>query len=267
MMAFGPGGGGSGGITFESPFPQQPVNTLGATPIEADTDGVYFMPPPGHSGDADTALLERVAADLPAGITLELDGRYAAMFSYKMKTYALLDARGRLNLKGSAFRSRGLEPFQRRVIEEIVRLLVAGAAADAKAVIDRWLADFAAHRIDIRTFARTETLQEPLEVYRERVAGGMRAPSAAYELAAAGGRPVQPGDQISYYVTGRTARVPVNEAAKLASMWDREHPDENVEYYQSKVVEIWQRFRRFTEIDGLIPYAEDEADSAQLSLF
>ena len=225
------------------------------------------MPAPDHTAGDDATLLERLTAALPTGLTLELDGRYAAMFSYKMKTYALLDGRGRLRLKGSAFRSRGLEPFQRRLIEEIVRLLVTGAAADAKAIIDRWLADFAAHRVDVRTFARTETLQEPLEIYRERVASGVRAPSAAYELAAASGRPVQAGDQISYYVTGRTARVPVNEAAKLASAWDREHPDENVEYYQAKVLEIWQRFRRFTEIDGLIPYAEDEADSAQLSLF
>jgi len=243
------------------------LRELGATPIEADTDGVYFKPPPEHTEAADTALLQAVAVGLPDGITLEMDGRFAAMFSYKMKTYALLDGRGRLSLKGSAFRSRGLEPFQRRVIEELVRLLVTGAAADAKAVIDRWLADFAAHRVDVRTFARTETLQEPLEVYRERVTSGVRAPSAAYELAAASGRPVQPGDQISYYVTGRTARVPVNEAAKPASLWDREQPDENVEFYQSKVLEMWQRFRRFTEIDGLIPYVEDEADSAQLSLF
>jgi DNA polymerase I len=243
------------------------LRELGATPLEADTDGVYFMPAPDHTAGDDATLLERLTAALPTGLTLELDGRYAAMFSYKMKTYALLDGRGRLRLKGSAFRSRGLEPFQRRLIEEIVRLLVTGAAADAKAIIDRWLADFAAHRVDVRTFARTETLQEPLEIYRERVASGVRAPSAAYELAAASGRPVQAGDQISYYVTGRTARVPVNEAAKLASAWDREHPDENVEYYQAKVLEIWQRFRRFTEIDGLIPYAEDEADSAQLSLF
>jgi DNA polymerase elongation subunit (family B) len=243
------------------------LRELGATPVEADTDGVYFMPPPGHTEESDAALLDAVASGLPAGITLELDGRYAAMFSYKMKTYALLDERGRLSLKGSAFRSRGLEPFQRRVIEELVRLLVTGAAADAKAVVDRWLADFAAHRVDVRTFARTETLQEPLEIYRERVGSGVRPPSAAYELAAACGRPVQPGDQISYYVTGRTARVPVNEAAKLASHWDREQPDENVEFYQSKVLEIWQRFRRFTETDGLIPYVEDEAESAQLSLF
>jgi DNA polymerase elongation subunit (family B) len=243
------------------------LRQLGATPVEADTDGVYFTPPPEHTEAADAALLEAVAAGLPDGITVELDGRYAAMFSYKMKTYALLDARGRLSLKGSAFRSRGLEPFQRRLIEELVRLLVTGRRADAKAVIDRWLADFAAHCVDIRTFARTETLQEPLEIYRERVAAGVRAPSAAYELAAASGRPVQPGDQISYYVTGRTARVPVNEAARLASLWDRERPDENVEFYQSKVLEVWQRFRRFTEIDGLIPYVEDEAESAQLSLF
>jgi DNA polymerase elongation subunit (family B) len=243
------------------------LRELGATPVEADTDGVYFTPPPGHDETCDAALLDAVATGLPEGITLELDGRYAAMFSYKMKTYALLDTRGRLTLKGSGFRSRGLEPFQRRVIEELVRLLVGGRRADAKTVVDRWLADFAAHRVDIRTFARTETLQEPLEVYRERVAAGVRAPSAAYELAAASGRPVQPGDQISYYVIGRTARVAVNEAAKLASSWDRERPDENVEFYQSKVLEIWQRFRRFTEIDGLVPYVEDEADSAQLSLF
>ena len=160
-----------------------------------------------------------------------------------------------------------LEPFQRRVIEELVRLLVTGRRADAKAVVDRWLADFAAHRVDVRTFARTETLQEPLEVYRERVASGVRPPSAAYELAAASGRPVQPGDQVSFYVTGRTARVPANEVAKLASAWDRERPDENVEFYQAKVLEIWQRFRRFAEVDGLIPYAEDEAESPQLSLF
>jgi DNA polymerase elongation subunit (family B) len=243
------------------------LRELGATPVEADTDGVYFTPPPGHTEDADAALLGAVAAGLPDGVTLELDGRYTAMFSYKMKTYALLDGRGRLTLKGSAFRSRGLEPFQRQLIEELVRLLVTGNRADAKAVVDRWLADFAAHRVDVRIFARTETLQEPLEVYRERVASGVRAPSAAYELATASGRPVLAGDQISYYVTGRTARVAVNEVAKLASAWTRERPDENVEFYQSKVLEIWQRFRRFAELDGLVPYVEDEAESAQLSLF
>jgi DNA polymerase elongation subunit (family B) len=243
------------------------LRALGATPIEADTDGVYFTPPPEHAPEADARLLDDVAAGLPAGVTLELDGRYSAMFSYKMKTYALLDARGRVTLKGSAFRSRGLEPFQRRLIDEVVGLLLTRRRADVKAAIDRWLGEFAAHRVDVKVFARTETLQESLEVYRERVAAGLRAPAAAYELAAAGGRHVQPGDQISYYVAGRTARVAVNEVAKLAALWDAARPDENVEYYQSKVLEIWERFRRFTEHDGLVPYREDEPESPQLSLF
>jgi DNA polymerase elongation subunit (family B) len=243
------------------------LGALGATPVEADTDGVYFTPPPGHAPADDGRLLEAVAADLHAGISLELDGRYPAMFSYKMKTYALLDERGRVTLKGSAFRSRGLEPFQRRLIDELVRCFLTGRRADAKAVVDRWLADFAAHRVDVRVFARTETLQESLEVYRERVASGLRPAAAAYELAAASGRPVQPGDQISYYVAGRTARVAVNETARLAGLWDPARPDENVEYYQSKVLETWERFRRFSEADGLVPYEDDAPESPQLSLF
>ncbi|MBI4269450.1 MAG: DNA polymerase II [Candidatus Rokubacteria bacterium] len=243
------------------------LGALGATPVEADTDGVYFVPPPGHAPADDESLLERVAADLPAGIQLELDGRFVAMFSYKMKTYALLDAGGRLLLKGSAFRSRGLEPFQRRLIEEIVRALLEGRGAEARALVDRWLADFAAHRVPPRLFARTETLQDSVEAYRERVRAGARPVSAAWELAIASGRPLQPGDQVSYYVTGRSAHVTVNEYARLLTDWDPARPDENTEYYQAKVHEIWERFRPFTEQEGLRPFTEEPAPQSQLSLF
>jgi DNA polymerase elongation subunit (family B) len=244
------------------------LTALGATPIEADTDGVYFLAPPGHAADADGALLDAIAAGLPEGIALELDGRHAAMFSYKMKTYALLDERGRVQLKGSGFRSRGLEPFQRRLIEEIVRLLLEGKRGEVRGVIDRWLAAFAAHQVPLRQFARTETLADTPELYRERVAAGQRPPSAAYELVLAAGRACQPGDQVSYYVTGRSRNVAVNEYARLAGEWNAEQPDENVEYYQGKVLEIWERFRRFTEQEGLTPYRDESAEaSPQLSLF
>ena len=243
------------------------LTAQGATPVEADTDGVYFVPPSGHTPADDDVLLERVAAGLPDGIQLELDGRYAAMFSYKMKTYALLDELGRLSLKGSAFRSRGLEAFQRQIIGEIVRCLVLGRRAEVRAVIDRWLGDFAAHRVELRAFARTETLQESIEAYREKVRAGARSTSAAYELAGTSGRSVQPGDQVSYYVTGRGPNVTVNEYAKLASQWDPAQPDENVEYYQAKVREIWDRFRAFAELEGLRPPVEEPESSTQLTLF
>ena len=229
---------------------------VGACPLELDTDGVYFVPPPDGRAGAEERLLAEVAEGLPAGIQLELAGRYAAMLSYKMKTYALVDERGRLILKGSALRSRGLEPFVRQLIEEIVRLLLSGRAADVKAVVDRWLNDFAAHRVPIRLFARTETLQDSLEVYRDRLREGLRHPGAAYEVALASGRTLLPGDQVTYYVAGRGPNPPVAESARLASFWNPEHPDENTDYYQAKVLEIWARFRPFTEFEGLRPYAE-----------
>ena len=59
----------------------------------------------------------------------------------------------------------------------------------------------------------------------------------------------------------------VNEYAKLASLWDAARPDENVEYYQVKVLEIWDRFRAFAEFEGLRPPAPDTETSVQLTLF
>jgi len=122
--------------------------------------------------------------------------------------------------------------------------------------------------VPVRQFARTDTLQDTVEAYQERVRAGLRAPSAGYELALATGRVCQPGDQISYYVAGRSRNVVVNECARLAAEWDPARPDENVEYYQGKVLEIWDRFQRFTEQDGLLPFRDEpEENTAQLSLF
>ena len=240
------------------------LREAGAVPLEADTDGVYFIPPRGHGIGDDEALLGTLTRALPPGIQLELDGRYEAMLSYKMKTYGLLDARGRVTLKGSGFRSRGLEPFQRRMIDEIVGLLLRGRGADVKAVVGRWCADFIAHRVPVRLFARTETLHDTLEVYAEKVRAGERSPSAAYALASASGAGWQPGDQISYYVTGRGVDVSVNERARLATLWDPAHPDENTDFYHAKAQEIWARFKDFATRDGVWPAEEDEP---QLRLF
>src|SRR5262245_19406729 len=244
------------------------LGQAGACAIELDTDGVYFVPPDPPE-DSPDRLLARVAEGLPPGIQLELAGRYAAMLSYKTKSYALLGERGRLTLKGSALRSRGLEPFVRRLIEEIVRLLLAGRAIDARPAVNRWLADFEAHRVPVRLFARTETLQDSLDVYRERVREGLRHPPAAYEVALASGRTLLPGDQVTYYVAGRGPNPSVATSARPASRWNPRAPDENTEYYQAKVLEIWARFRPFTEFQGLRAYVETAPprEAQQLELF
>jgi len=237
-----------------------------ATVIEIDTDGLYFVPPPDVTDEAgEDELVNDLSQVLPPGISLELDGRYSAMFSYKMKNYVLLDGAGKLTIKGSGLRSRGLELFQRLWMEEMFRLLLEGRRAEIPGLVQRYLDDFAAHRVPVKLFMKTETLQDSLETYREKVKAKKRNPSAPYELALGSERPYQPGDQVSYYVTGRGLKVKVNEAAKLASQWDPAAPDENVEYYQAKVLELWEKFRPLVEQDDLVP-VQEEAEEAQLTI-
>ncbi len=226
------------------------LQQAGCRVIEVDTDGIYFVPPPEVKGlEAEEDFLEHLTSDLPSGISLELAGRYQAMLSYKMKNYALLDEQGKLIVKGSGFRSRGLELFQRQWMEEMFRLLLSGEKAKIPALYQKYLEDFDHHRIPLAHFTKTETLQDSLEAYRDKVRGKKRNPAAAYELALRSERPYQPGDQVSYYVTGTSARVRVHESCKMASQWQPQNPDENTAYYKAKLQDLYHKFRPLIEAD------------------
>jgi DNA polymerase elongation subunit (family B) len=100
------------------------LESSGATPIEVDTDGVYFSPPVEFrtGEDEETTYIENIGAQLGEGIRLAHDGRYAQMLSLKMKTYALIDYEGNLTLKGSALRSRRME----KCFQEFIRFAARG---------------------------------------------------------------------------------------------------------------------------------------------
>ena len=225
----------------------------GARLIEIDTDGLYFVAPPDvRAAEDEERLLSEMAKVLPQGIILELAGRYPAMFSYKMKNYALLDEAGRLSITGSGLRSRGLESFQREWMREMFLHLLKGEPQEIRDLTRRYAEAFEQHTFDVRRFMKTETLQDSLDTYREKIRGGKRNPAAAYELAIRSPRPYQPGDQISYYVSGTSKKVKVHEAAKLASEWNPKSPDENVEYYKAKLIELSEKFKPFFEPAGPI---------------
>ncbi|MDO8433423.1 MAG: DNA polymerase domain-containing protein [Candidatus Binatus sp.] len=240
----------------------------GAQVIEVDTDGIYFVPPADAAGDdgAD-ALLERVAAIMPEGIKLEIDGRYAAMFSYKMKNYVLQDASGEMTVRGSGLRSRGLERFQRRFMEETFHYLLEDRRGEIVKLHDDYRERLARREIGIADLMKTETLRDSLEVYRGKIGGKQRNLSAAYELAMKAERPYLAGDQISYYVSGRGPRVPVNIAAKMATEYDPAQPDENIEYYQLKLADLLEKFRPFIARPGLFVPDPEPVPPQQLGLF
>lgn len=91
----------------------------GASPIEVDTDGVFFTPPESvESQEAEEAFIDLLSSRLPGRIRLAHDGRYERMMSLKLKNYALLGYDGAMTMKGSALRSRRMEPCLREFLRE-----------------------------------------------------------------------------------------------------------------------------------------------------
>lgn len=239
----------------------------GAQVIEVDTDGIYFVPPdavageavPGRSNDglrhppsaSSTAtpidrLRSGISEILPAGIEVEFDEQFDAMFSYKAKNYALLTRSGEVIIKGGALKSRGLEKFQRVFLEQMIKLIMKGKAQEIEELRHQFEKRIREREMPIEMLMKTDTLQDSLEKYRAKIAGSARNRAAAYELALASGRNYKPGDQISYYIKATPKKVAAYEAAKLASEYDPQNRDENVEYYIGKLDDLVKKFGGMT---------------------
>ena len=233
----------------------------GAHVVEVDTDGIYFVPPssveagvpPAKSkpNAADTAattaedidkLRSGLAKELPPGIEVEFDEQFDAMFSYKAKNYALLTCEGDVIIKGGALKSRGLEKFQRVFLEEMIKLLMQGKPEAISQLRDEFEGKIRGREWNIDMLMKTDTLQDSLEKYRAKIAGSARNRAAAYELALASGRNYKPGDQISYYITGAGKKLAAYENAKLASNFDPQNRDENIDYYIAKLDDLMKKF-------------------------
>ncbi len=191
-------------------------------------------------------LRKGLAKELPPGIEVEFDEQFEAMFSYKAKNYALLTKEGEVIIKGGALKSRGLEKFQRVFLEAMIRLIMRDKSEEIRLLREEFEGKIRNREWPIDMLMKTDTLQDSLEKYRQKIAGSTRNRAAAYELALTSGRNYKPGDQISYYVKSTPKKVPAYEAAKLASDFDPENRDENVDYYVAKLDELVKKFAGLT---------------------
>jgi len=213
----------------------------GAQPVEIDTDGVYFVPPAGGV-TVQKAFQSRFSDSLPEGIEVEFDGEYVAMFSYKMKNYALLTDRQTIIIKGAALKSRGLESFQRKFLRDMIRLKLEGKETELPVLKTQYEAAINERQWPISMLAKNETLQDAPATYAAKIEGKGRGRNAAYELALKSGRDYRAGDQLSYYVAGTKKTVQVFAAARLVSEWNPVERDENVPYYIAKLDALYDKF-------------------------
>jgi DNA polymerase elongation subunit (family B) len=225
----------------------------GAVILEADTDGIYLSAPDYFARPED--LLARVTGVLPPGIELEFDGAYDAMFCYKAKNYALA-AEGEIILRGSALRSRGIEPFLKRLSDHLISYLLGVSSASPVAEIERLRRLIAARELSVAELAKSEALSQNPEAYEQWVAGGGKPRRAAAEVGLQMDPRPRMGERVSYYI-GPKAKGQTSDwqrARPLAAHDPVKAPYDPV-YYLGKIDDWVERYGRFL---GIAPQAAQQ---------
>jgi len=229
----------------------------GCVILEADTDGIYLSTEKYFARPEE--LLALVGKILPAGIELEHDGTYDAMFCYKAKNYALA-ANGEVTLRGSALRSRGIEPFLKRLGDQLIAHLLGVSPVSPAAEIARLRAAVKARTQPVADLAKAETLGQNPAAYEQWVAGGGKPRRAAAEVALRMNPRPRMGERVSYYI-GPKARGQTSDwqRAQPLAGFDATRAPYDPEYYLVKIDDWIERYGRFL---GIKP----ETDQQEMSL-
>ncbi len=215
----------------------------GCVILEADTDGIYLATEQYFTRPDE--LLALVGKILPAGIELEHDGTYDAMFCYKAKNYALA-AKGEVTLRGSALRSRGIEPFLKRLGDQLIAFLLGVSAESPVAEITRLRRAIAAREQPVSDLAKAESLSQNPDAYEQWVAGGGKPRRAAAEVALRMNPRPRMGERVSYYI-GPKAKGQNSDwqRAQPLAGFDAVRAPYDPDYYLVKIDDWLERYGRF----------------------
>jgi DNA polymerase, archaea type len=215
----------------------------GCTILEADTDGMYLSS--GEFFNKPEELLARVVPILPPGIELEFDGRYDAMFCYKAKNYALLEG-GRVTLRGSALRSRGIEPYLKKLTDSLIDFLLGVSKESPVGLIETYRRGLADRTLPVAEIAKGEILGMNPEAYERFIAGGGKPRRASAEAALQMPQRPRMGERVTYYITpkqkGKTSDW---QRARPLGLYDPVAAPYDPDHYAGKLDDWIERYGRF----------------------
>ncbi len=225
------------------------------TILEADTDGIYLASPKYYDKPDD--LLALVAPILPEGIELEYDGRYEAMFCYKMKNYALYDGK-KITLRGSALRSRGMEPYLKKLSNQLITFLLGVSPDSPLALIEDYRQRLAARAMPVEELAKSETLNQNPEAYERFMAEGGKPRRASAEAALQLTPRPRMGERVSYYITAKAkGKTSDWQRARALALHDAVATPYDPGYYTDKLDDWLERYGSFL---GVNPAASDQGE-------
>ena len=218
------------------------------TILEADTDGIYLSSP--EYFDRPDELLTKVEAVLPSGIELEYDGRYVAMFCYKAKNYALYDGT-KLTIRGSALRSRGIEPYLKKISDRLIRYLVGAEAESPLVLVEDYRRRIADGSASVTELAKSETLSQNPAAYARFIADGGKPRRASAEVALQLTPPPRMGERVTYYITPKAkGKTSDWQRARAVALYDPQQAPYDPKYYLDKLDDWLERYGAFLGVSA-----------------
>ena len=220
---------------------------LGCTVLEADTDGIYLSSEEYY--EQPEALLAKMGKVLPKGIELEYDGKYDSMFCYKAKNYALYDG-GKITLRGSALRSRGIEPYLKQLSDRLIQYLLGAVTEAPEELLKDFRERISVYKMPIDQLAKSEMLSQNPENYQRNIAAGGKPRRASLEVAIKISPQPKMGERVSYYILPREKGQ--------TSDWQRARPLDDYnpatapydpKYYLKKLDDWEKRYAPFLELE------------------
>ncbi|MDX2110451.1 MAG: DNA polymerase domain-containing protein [Verrucomicrobiota bacterium] len=216
---------------------------LGCAILEADTDGIYLASP--THWETPEVLLAAVTKILPAGIELEYDGRYDTMFCYKSKNYALWDG-NKVTMRGSALRSRGIEPFLQELTQHFIHFALGIKPDSPAALVESLRNDLQSGKMPIHRIKRSEYLSQNPASYLKEIEGGDKSRRASLEVALTMQPPPRMGDKVSYYITRKEKGKSSDwQRARAVKEYDPVKAPYDPEYYLKKIDDWLERYGEF----------------------
>jgi len=222
----------------------------GCTILEADTDGIYLSSE--HYYEKPEELLALVETILPDGIELEYDGKYQAMWCYKAKNYALYDGK-EVTLRGSALRSRGIEPYLKKLSDQLIDFLVGATSESPLVLLEDYRARLLARSMPVEDLAKSETLNQNPDMYERLIAEGGKPRRASAEVALQMTPRPRMGDRVTYYVTAQTrGRTNDWQRARSVLLYDPQSAPYDPGYYVEKLDDWLTRYGKFLGVEPVV---------------
>lgn len=164
------------------------IEMRGGEIIEADTDGIMYRPAFAYEDEHDLLEQAKIEVDwvnskVPRGISIDLEGVFPDMLSYKSKNYALRSFDGKVKIKGSGFKSRMMEPFAREYLKQMVPLALDRNIEGMQALYHATAELILSGEMPIEKLVQTATLKRSVETYLDQLSEGETNIATAYEVA------------------------------------------------------------------------------------